>query len=227
MFWYLQHECSIFSKCIHSFKRPTWFHQFFTDFEHNRYLTWPFFFIPGQPRTLQDLCRIKIRQCIGLQSLTFLEDLPIARVIKDYLKHKFDNVWRRPTCTERFCRFPGRLCKLFFYFDSNLWEQVHTFCTSVFVQSKSKYLQSNDCATGAPYGQLHTFVCVWLVHLEKFLTHDKRICGNAEVWYVPNIFFYRQGLCKYLHFLSSKFSDKKTDKSLRVIPFDMNKTCMW
>lgn len=49
-------------------------------------------FVSGQPRTLQDLCRIKIRQCIGLQSLKFLEDLPIARVMKDYLKHKFDNV---------------------------------------------------------------------------------------------------------------------------------------
>uniref|UniRef100_A0A3B1KFM6 Ankyrin repeat and SOCS box containing 7 n=1 Tax=Astyanax mexicanus TaxID=7994 RepID=A0A3B1KFM6_ASTMX len=48
--------------------------------------------VTRQPRTLQDLCRIKIRQCIGLQSLKFLEDLPIAKVMKDYLKHKFDNV---------------------------------------------------------------------------------------------------------------------------------------
>ncbi|KAG9352280.1 hypothetical protein JZ751_020693 [Albula glossodonta] len=47
---------------------------------------------PGQPRTLQDLCRIKIRQCIGLQNLKFLEELPIAKVMKDYLKHKFDSV---------------------------------------------------------------------------------------------------------------------------------------
>uniref|UniRef100_A0A8C8F2W2 SOCS box domain-containing protein n=3 Tax=Oncorhynchus TaxID=8016 RepID=A0A8C8F2W2_ONCTS len=46
----------------------------------------------GQPRTLQDMCRINIRHHIGLQSLTFLEDLPIAKVMKDYLKHKFDNV---------------------------------------------------------------------------------------------------------------------------------------
>lgn len=51
--------------------------------------------LSGQPRTLQDLCRIKIRHCIGLQSLKFLEDLPIAKVMKDYLKHKFDNVWRQ------------------------------------------------------------------------------------------------------------------------------------
>lgn len=116
-----------------------------------------FFFVSGQPRTLQDLCRIKIRQCIGLQSLKFLEDLPIARVMKDYLKHKFDNVWRRATCTERFSRFPETLCKLFvFYFDSNLWEQVHSFWTSVLVQSESPYLQSNDCETGAADGQLHT-----------------------------------------------------------------------
>lgn len=49
--------------------------------------------LSGQPRTLQDLCRIKIRHCIGLQSLKFLEDLPIAKVMKDYLKHKFDSVW--------------------------------------------------------------------------------------------------------------------------------------
>uniref|UniRef100_A0A8C1DZ47 Ankyrin repeat and SOCS box protein 7 n=1 Tax=Cyprinus carpio carpio TaxID=630221 RepID=A0A8C1DZ47_CYPCA len=48
--------------------------------------------VTRQPRTLQDLCRIKIRQCIGLQSLKFLEDLPIAKVMKDYLKHKFDSV---------------------------------------------------------------------------------------------------------------------------------------
>lgn len=48
----------------------------------------------GQPRTLQDLCRIKIRHCIGLQSLKLLEDLPIAKVMKDYLKHKFDSMWR-------------------------------------------------------------------------------------------------------------------------------------
>ena len=39
------------------------------------------------------MCRIRIRHCIGLQSLKLLEDLPIAKVIKDYLKHKFDNVW--------------------------------------------------------------------------------------------------------------------------------------
>ncbi|KAM8894280.1 ankyrin repeat and SOCS box protein 7 isoform 5-T6 [Spinachia spinachia] len=32
-----------------------------------------------QPRTLQDLCRIKIRHCIGLHSLKLLEDLPIAK----------------------------------------------------------------------------------------------------------------------------------------------------
>ncbi|KAG8001655.1 Ankyrin repeat and SOCS box protein 7, partial [Nibea albiflora] len=48
--------------------------------------------VTRQPRTLQDLCRIKIRHCIGLQSLKFLEDLPIAKVMKDYLKHKFDSV---------------------------------------------------------------------------------------------------------------------------------------
>ncbi|KAM3626084.1 uncharacterized protein V6R79_022278 [Siganus canaliculatus] len=48
--------------------------------------------VTRQPRTLQDLCRIRIRQCIGLQSLGFLEDLPVARVMKDYLKHKFDSV---------------------------------------------------------------------------------------------------------------------------------------
>lgn len=39
------------------------------------------------------MCRINIRNRIGLQSLKFLEDLPIAKVMKDYLKHKFDNVW--------------------------------------------------------------------------------------------------------------------------------------
>lgn len=49
--------------------------------------------LPEQPRSLQDLCRIKIRHCIGLQSLKLLEDLPIAKVMKDYLKHKFDHVW--------------------------------------------------------------------------------------------------------------------------------------
>jgi len=48
--------------------------------------------VSGEPRTLQDLCRVKIRHCIGLQSLTFLDELPIAKVMKDYLKHKFDNV---------------------------------------------------------------------------------------------------------------------------------------
>ncbi|KAK7807907.1 hypothetical protein U0070_023939 [Myodes glareolus] len=46
----------------------------------------------GQPRTLQDLCRIKIRQCIGLQNLKLLDELPIAKVMKDYLKHKFDDI---------------------------------------------------------------------------------------------------------------------------------------
>uniref|UniRef100_A0A673UPS1 SOCS box domain-containing protein n=1 Tax=Suricata suricatta TaxID=37032 RepID=A0A673UPS1_SURSU len=39
----------------------------------------------GQPRNLQDLCRIKIRQCIGLQNLKLLDELPIAKVMKDYL----------------------------------------------------------------------------------------------------------------------------------------------
>lgn len=53
--------------------------------------------LSGQPRTLQDLCRIKIRHCIGLQSLKFLEDLPLAKVMKDYLKHKFDTVWSNNT----------------------------------------------------------------------------------------------------------------------------------
>lgn len=53
--------------------------------------------LSGQPRTLQDLCRIKIRHCIGLQSLKFLEDLPLAKVMKDYLKHKFDSVWSNNT----------------------------------------------------------------------------------------------------------------------------------
>ncbi|XP_038162768.1 ankyrin repeat and SOCS box protein 7 isoform X1 [Cyprinodon tularosa] len=48
--------------------------------------------VTRQPRSLQDLCRIKIRHCIGLQSLKFLEDLPIAKVMKDYLKHKFDSL---------------------------------------------------------------------------------------------------------------------------------------
>lgn len=47
----------------------------------------------GQPRNLQDLCRIKIRQCIGLQNLKLLDELPIAKVMKDYLKHKFDDIW--------------------------------------------------------------------------------------------------------------------------------------
>uniref|UniRef100_A0A8D1A5H4 SOCS box domain-containing protein n=1 Tax=Sus scrofa TaxID=9823 RepID=A0A8D1A5H4_PIG len=46
----------------------------------------------GQPRNLQDLCRIKIRQCIGLQNLKLLDELPIAKVMKDYLKHKFDDI---------------------------------------------------------------------------------------------------------------------------------------
>ncbi|XP_069841399.1 ankyrin repeat and SOCS box protein 7 [Dendropsophus ebraccatus] len=45
-----------------------------------------------QPRYLQDLCRIKIRYCIGLQNLKLLDELPIARVMKDYLKHKFDDI---------------------------------------------------------------------------------------------------------------------------------------
>ncbi|KAK2107612.1 Ankyrin repeat and SOCS box protein 7 [Saguinus oedipus] len=45
-----------------------------------------------QPRNLQDLCRIKIRQCIGLQNLKLLDELPIAKVMKDYLKHKFDDI---------------------------------------------------------------------------------------------------------------------------------------
>ena len=53
-------------------------------------------YVSGQPRTLQDLCRVKIRHCIGLQSLKFLDELPIAKVMKDYLKHKFDNVWPQP-----------------------------------------------------------------------------------------------------------------------------------
>jgi len=51
----------------------------------------PFVF-SGQPRNLQDLCRIKIRQCIGLQNLKLLDELPIAKVMKDYLKHKFDDI---------------------------------------------------------------------------------------------------------------------------------------
>uniref|UniRef100_A0A3B3DB59 Ankyrin repeat and SOCS box containing 7 n=1 Tax=Oryzias melastigma TaxID=30732 RepID=A0A3B3DB59_ORYME len=45
----------------------------------------------GQPRSLQDLCRIEIRHRIGLQSLKSLEDLPIAKVMKDYLQHKFES----------------------------------------------------------------------------------------------------------------------------------------
>ncbi|EPY82805.1 ankyrin repeat and SOCS box protein 7 [Camelus ferus] len=49
-------------------------------------------FTRGQPRNLQDLCRIKIRQCIGLQNLKLLDELPIAKVMKDYLKHKFDDI---------------------------------------------------------------------------------------------------------------------------------------
>ncbi|KAL1774599.1 ankyrin repeat and SOCS box protein 7 [Sigmodon hispidus] len=48
--------------------------------------------VTRQPRTLQDLCRIKIRQCIGLQNLKLLDELPIAKVMKDYLKHKFDDI---------------------------------------------------------------------------------------------------------------------------------------
>ncbi|XP_027500344.1 ankyrin repeat and SOCS box protein 7 [Corapipo altera] len=48
--------------------------------------------VTRQPRNLQDLCRIKIRQCIGLQNLKLLDDLPIAKVMKDYLKHKFDDI---------------------------------------------------------------------------------------------------------------------------------------
>nr|KAF6409022.1 ankyrin repeat and SOCS box containing 7 [Rousettus aegyptiacus] len=48
--------------------------------------------VTRQPRNLQDLCRIKIRQCIGLQNLKLLDELPIAKVIKDYLKHKFDDI---------------------------------------------------------------------------------------------------------------------------------------
>lgn len=48
--------------------------------------------LSGQPRTLQDFCRIKIRHCVGLQSLRSLEELPMARVMIDYLKHKFDHL---------------------------------------------------------------------------------------------------------------------------------------
>ncbi|KFQ36218.1 Ankyrin repeat and SOCS box protein 7 [Merops nubicus] len=48
--------------------------------------------VTRQPRNLQDLCRIKIRQCIGLQNLKLLDELPIAKVMKDYLKHKFDDI---------------------------------------------------------------------------------------------------------------------------------------
>ncbi|XP_073917840.1 ankyrin repeat and SOCS box protein 7 isoform X3 [Castor canadensis] len=35
--------------------------------------------VTRQPRNLQDLCRIKIRQCIGLQNLKLLDELPIAK----------------------------------------------------------------------------------------------------------------------------------------------------
>ncbi|KAK9394079.1 ankyrin repeat and SOCS box protein 7 [Crotalus adamanteus] len=35
--------------------------------------------VTRQPRNLQDLCRIKIRQCIGLQNLRLLDELPIAK----------------------------------------------------------------------------------------------------------------------------------------------------
>lgn len=52
----------------------------------------------GQPRFLQDLCRIKIRHCIGLQNLKLLDELPIARVMKDYLKHKYDDIWITVHC---------------------------------------------------------------------------------------------------------------------------------
>ncbi|XP_037103532.1 ankyrin repeat and SOCS box protein 7 isoform X2 [Syngnathus acus] len=45
--------------------------------------------VTKRPRSLQDVCRIKIRQCVGLQRLCLLEELPIAKVMKDYLKHKF------------------------------------------------------------------------------------------------------------------------------------------
>ncbi|XP_069768044.1 ankyrin repeat and SOCS box protein 7 isoform X3 [Narcine bancroftii] len=48
--------------------------------------------VTRQPRNLQDLCRIKIRQCIGLQNLKGLEALPLAKVMKDYVKHKFDDI---------------------------------------------------------------------------------------------------------------------------------------
>ncbi|XP_041031308.1 ankyrin repeat and SOCS box protein 7 isoform X3 [Carcharodon carcharias] len=48
--------------------------------------------VTRQPRNLQDLCRIRIRQCIGLQNLKGLDELPLAKVMKDYLKHKFDDI---------------------------------------------------------------------------------------------------------------------------------------
>lgn len=56
------------------------------------FVTFFFSVFLGQPRNLQDLCRIKIRQCIGLQNLKLLDELPIAKVMKDYLKHKFDDI---------------------------------------------------------------------------------------------------------------------------------------
>ncbi|KFQ38428.1 Ankyrin repeat and SOCS box protein 7 [Mesitornis unicolor] len=48
--------------------------------------------VTRHPRNLQDLCRIKIRHCIGLQNLKLLDELPIAKVMKDYVKHKFDDI---------------------------------------------------------------------------------------------------------------------------------------
>ncbi|XP_061613414.1 ankyrin repeat and SOCS box protein 7 isoform X1 [Phyllopteryx taeniolatus] len=45
--------------------------------------------VTRRPRSLQDVCRIKIRRCIGLQRLRLLEELPVAKVMKDYLKHKY------------------------------------------------------------------------------------------------------------------------------------------
>ncbi|XP_061819724.1 ankyrin repeat and SOCS box protein 7 [Nerophis lumbriciformis] len=52
--------------------------------------------VSRRPRSLQDLCRIKIRQCIGLQSLNMrVEKLPIATVMKDYLRHKVNRIRAR------------------------------------------------------------------------------------------------------------------------------------
>ncbi|XP_077448562.1 ankyrin repeat and SOCS box protein 7 [Stigmatopora argus] len=45
--------------------------------------------VTRHPRSLQDVCRMKIRRCVGLQRLRLLEELPVAKVMKDYLKHKF------------------------------------------------------------------------------------------------------------------------------------------